>query len=81
MSQVPKLQSAFISWCENNFFPYRSSERSPHTQRNTLNYRLDKISRTGNINLKNCRETMKLYLAFRLEKFIGPGLQEGKFPS
>lgn len=80
MSQVPKLQSTFISWCENNF-SLIGAARDLHIHRNTLNYRLDKISRTGNINLKNCRETMKLYLAFRLEKFIGPGLQEGKFPS
>jgi len=71
----PELQSTFISWCENNF-SLVGAARDLHIHRNTLNYRLDKISRTGNINLKNYRETMKLYLAFRLEKFVGPGLQE-----
>ena len=70
-----ELRQTFLTWCENNF-SLVSAARELHIHRNTLNYRLEKIRRIGNVELRNYRDTLKLYLALRLEKFIGPGLHE-----
>jgi len=70
-----EVRQTFLTWCENNF-SLVGAARELHIHRNTLNYRLEKIKRIGNIDLKDYRETLKLYLALRLEKFISPGLHE-----
>lgn len=70
-----ELRHTFLTWCECNF-SLVGAARELHLHRNTLNYRLEKIKRIGNVNLKDYRETLKLYLALRLEKFIGPGRHE-----
>ena len=74
----PDLQQTYTCWCEHNFSLVNSA-KALHIHRNTLYYRLEKIQKTGFINLKDYRETMKYYLAFKLEKFIGPGVQEEEF--
>lgn len=74
-SDWPDLQQTYICWCEHNFSLVNSA-RALHIHRNTLYYRLEKIQKTGCINLKDYRETMKYYLAFKLEKVIVPGVGE-----
>lgn len=69
------LRQTFLTWCENNF-SLVGAAKALHLHRNTLNYRLEKIRDMGSVDLKDYRQTLKLYLAFRMDRYVGPGLQE-----
>lgn len=72
-----ELRQTFLTWCECNF-SLVGAARKLHLHRNTLNYRLERIREIGGVDLKDYRETLKLYLAFRMDKFVGPSPQEDK---
>lgn len=69
------LKDTLLAWCECDFSLIRAAERL-HIHRNTLTYRLDKLEKICGKDLKDYRQTLEMYLAFRLDQFVGPARKE-----
>lgn len=70
-----ELKRTIRVWCESSFSLVEAARRlSAH--RNTLIYRLDKLKRICQIDLKDFRCCIDLYLALMLDQFAGPAEKE-----
>jgi carbohydrate diacid regulator len=68
LKQYPDYNELFrtiIAWCESSFSPIKSSKEL-NIHRNTLFYRLNKIEQITELNLRNFRDALTLYLAVKI---------------
>ena len=69
------LKDTLLAWCESDFSLINAARRL-HIHRNTLTYRLEKLEKICGRDLKDYRQTLELYIAFKLDQFIGPSRKE-----
>ncbi|MGG4392158.1 hypothetical protein COK01_26900 [Priestia megaterium] len=68
LKQYPDYNELFrtiIAWCESSFSPIKSSKEL-NIHRNTLFYRLNKMEQITQMNLRNFRDALTLYLAVKI---------------
>lgn len=63
------LRETIFAWCHGGFNYVRASE-SIHIHRNTLDYRLDKITEITGADIRNFRHAMALYHALQLDRLL-----------
>ena len=70
-----EMRNTLMAWSINRF-NYVRTANDLHIHRNTLEYRLNKIHRLTGRNPKKFKENQELYIAFRLDSFTEPAIQE-----
>ncbi len=70
-----QTRDSIREWCESGFSLVEASRRL-HVHRNTLIYRLDKLSRETGLDLKDFRTCLNLYLALVMDRYVGPAVKE-----
>ncbi len=70
-----QMRVSIREWCESGFSLVEASRRL-HVHRNTLIYRLDKLSRESGLDLKDFRTCLNLYLALVMDQYVGPAVKE-----
>ncbi len=70
-----QTRDSIREWCESGFSLVEAARRL-HVHRNTLIYRLDKLSRETGLNLKDFRTCLNLYLALVMDRYVGPAVKE-----
>lgn len=70
-----QMRATIRGWCESSFSLIETSKQL-HIHRNTLIYRMDKISRETGLNLKDFRTCLNLYLAIVMDQYTGPAMKE-----
>ncbi len=70
-----ELRRTFLTWCESPSHPGQvAADLGIH--RNTLSYRIEKISRLSGLNIRNSKEAFVLYLALTLREVLHLPLEE-----
>lgn len=75
LSDKDELLATLRAWCESGFSLIEAA-RKLHIHRNTLIYRLDKLSRILEMNVREFRTCFNLYFALILGRHAGPTLRE-----
>ncbi len=70
-----QTRDSIREWCESSFSLVEASRRL-HVHRNTLIYRLDKLSRETGLDLKDFRTCLNLYIALVMDRYVGPAVKE-----
>ncbi|MDY3868595.1 MAG: sugar diacid recognition domain-containing protein [Pyramidobacter sp.] len=70
-----EMRETIREWCESDFSLIEASRRL-NIHRNTLIYRLEKISRIAEVDMKDFKTCFSLYLALVMEQYVGTPVKE-----
>lgn len=74
-SDWEQIRETTRAWCESAFSLIEAAKLL-HIHRNTLIYRMDKITRETGIDFHNFRTCLNLYLALVMDQYTGPAVKE-----